>query len=252
MAPKEMSSKMASRLIKAIRGIPTQPNRPWSAREAMELFVQHALVGLILVGKKSAFNELDASFYGPELGFRTLQEHSPPVEPLAHAIRAYTELVIECRPFEDVLVWVHAELLAAKGGEGLGQFFTPPELVELQVALSRHFKPRAANPRRFRIHDPACGAGGLLLGQIRSRMEEFPTETIEVSAIDLDPFCVAMTALQLQAAQVLHYSPLKHVDLWVGNTLAGPRKRGYATNRWKGTIEELLAKEAEMRGELSN
>ena len=239
MAHKEMSSKMVSSLIKAIRGIPTQPNRPWSAREAMELFVQHALVGLILAGKKSALNELDASFYGPALGFRTLKEHSPPVEPLAHAIRAYRELVIECRPFEDVLVSVHAELLAAKGGEGLGQFFTPPDLVELAVTLFRHSKPRAANPGRFRIHDPACGAGGLLLGQIRSRMEEFPTETIEVSSIDLDPFCVAMTALQLQAAQVLHYSPLKHVDLWVGNTLAGPRKLGYVTNRWKGSIEEL-------------
>ena len=239
MTPKEMSSKMASRLIEAIRGIPTQPNRPWSAREAMGLFVQHALVCLILAGKKSAFNELDASFYGPELGFRTLKEHSPPVEPLAHAIRAYTELVIECRPFEDVLVWMHAELLATKRGEGLGQFFTPPDLVELQVALSRDIKPRSANRRRIRIHDPACGAGGLLLGQIRSRMEEFPTETIEVCAIDLDPFCVAMTALQLQAAQVLHYSPLKHVDLWVGNTLARPPRLGYVTNRWKGSTEEL-------------
>ena len=67
MAHKQMSSKMVSSLVKSIRGIPTQPNRPWSAREAMELFVQHALVGLILVGKKSAFNELDASFYGPNL-----------------------------------------------------------------------------------------------------------------------------------------------------------------------------------------
>lgn len=239
MAHKEMSSKMVSSLIKAIRGIPTQPNRPWSAREAMELFVQHALVGLILVGKKSALNALDASFYGPALGFRTLREHSPPVEPLAHAIRAYTELVIECRPFEDVLVWVHAELLAAKGGEGLGQFFTPPDLVELAVTLSRHSKPLAENPRRFRIHDPTCGAGGLLLGQIRSRLEEFPADTIEVSGVDLDPSCVAMTALQLQASQVLHRSPLRHVDLWVGNTLAGPRKLGYVTNRWKGTMEEL-------------
>ena len=79
----------------------------------------------------------------------------------------------------------------------------------------------------------------LLLGQIRSLMKELATDTIEVSAIDLDPFCVAMTALQLQAAQVLHYSPLKHVDLWVGNALAGPRKLGYATNRWNGTMEEL-------------
>lgn len=239
MTHKEMSLKMASNLLKAIREVPTRPNRPWNAREAMELFVQHALVGLIRAGKKSALNELDASFYGPELGFRTLKEHSPPVEPLAHAIKAYMELVIECRPFEDVLVWVHAELLATKSGEGLGQFFTPPDMVELQVALSRHVKPHLASPRRIRIHEPACGAGGLLLGQIRSLMKELATDTIEVSAIDLDPFCVAMTALQLQAAQVLHYSPVKHVDLWVGNALAGPRKLGYATNRWNGTMEEL-------------
>ncbi|HFK2883078.1 N-6 DNA methylase [Stenotrophomonas maltophilia] len=239
MTHKEMSLKMASNLLKAIREIPTRPNRPWNAREAMELFVQHALVDLIRAGKKSALNELDASFYGPELGFRTLKEHSPPVEPLAHAIKAYMELVIECRPFEDVLVWVHAELLATKRGEGLDQFFTPPDMVELQVALSRHVKPHSASPRRIRIHEPACGAGGLLLGQIRSLMKELATDTIEVSAIDLDPFCVAMTALQLQAAQVLHYSPLKHVDLWVGNALAGPRKLGYATNRWNGTMEEL-------------
>jgi len=240
MFTKQMNRELARDLVKFIREIPTRPNRPWNAREAMELFVQHALVGLILAGKEPVPEVVDASFYGPELGFRTLKEHSPPVGQLAHAIKAYMKLVIECRPFEDVLVWVHAELLAAKGGEGLGQFFTPPDLVELAVTLFRHSKPRAANPRRFRIHDPTCGAGGLLLGQIRSRLEEFPADTIEVSGVDLDPFCVAMTALQLQASQVLHRSPLKHVDLWVGNTLGGPLKRGYATNRWKGTIEELL------------
>lgn len=239
MLTKQMNRELARDLVKFIREIPTRPNRPWNAREAMELFVQHTLVGLILAGKKSALNELDASFYGPELGFRTLKEHSPPVEPLAHAIRAYTELVIECRPFEDVLVWVHAELLAIKRGDGLGQFFTPPDLVELQAALSRQFKPHSANPRHIRIHEPACGAGGLLLGQIRSRMEELPADAIEVCGVDLDPLCVAMTALQVQASQVLHRSPLKHVDLWVGNTLGGPLKRGYATNRWRGTIEEL-------------
>ncbi len=131
---------------------------------------------------------------------------------MANAIWAYIELVRECRPFEDVLIWVHTELLATKRGEGLGQFFTPPDLVELQVALSRDFK---------------------------------------ASGVDMDPFCVAMTALQLQAAQVLHSSPLKHVELWVGNTLAGRRKLGYITHRWKLTIEELLAKGAEIRGELS-
>lgn len=239
MLTKQMNRELARDLVKSIRAIPTRPNHPWNAREAMELFVQHTLVSFIQAGNEMVIDKLGASFNGPALGFQTLKEHSPPVEPLAHAIRAYTELVIECRPFEDVLVWVHAELLATKRGDGLGQFFTPPDLVELQAALSRQFKPHSANPRHIRIHEPACGAGGLLLGQIRSRMEEFPTETIEVSAIDLDPFCVAMTALQLQAAQVLHYSPLKHVDLWVGNTLAGPRKLGYVTNRWKGTMVEL-------------
>lgn len=241
MTNKEMSPSQASELVKAIRGIPTRPNRPWNAREAMELFVQHTLVGLIQTGNSLALDKLGACFHGPTLGFATLKEHSPPVEPLAHAIKAYTDLVGECRPFEDVLVWVHAELLATKGGEGIGQFFTPTDLVELTAGIAQdHFIRHPANPRCFRIHEPACGAGGLLLGSVRSRMEGFPSDTVEVSAVDLDPFCVAMTALQLQAAQVLHGAPLKHVELWVGNTLAGPLKLGYITNRWKGTVEELM------------
>lgn len=32
MMHKEMSLKMASKLLKAIREIPTRPNRPWNAR----------------------------------------------------------------------------------------------------------------------------------------------------------------------------------------------------------------------------
>ena len=247
MTNKEMSPGLASGLVKAIRGIPTRPNRPWNAREAMELFVQHTLVSLIHAGNMMAIDKLGACFNGRALGFATLQEHSPPVEHLAHAIKAYTDLVGECRPFEDVLVWAHAELLATKGGEGIGQFFTPTDLVELTggIALD-HFFRHPANPRCFRIHEPACGAGGLVLGHIRSRMKGFPSDTVEVSAVDLDSFCVAMTALQLQAAQVLHRAPLKHVELWVGNSLAGRLKLGYVTNGWQGTVEELLGQKAMM------
>lgn len=252
MTNKQMNRELARDLVKSIRAIPTRPNRPWNAREAMELFVQHTLVSFIQAGNESSIDKLGACFYGPALGFKTLKEHSPPVEPLAHAIKTYAELVGECRPFEDVLVWVHAELLATKGGEGLGQFFTPPDLVELMVAIAykKSIHP-PVDPHCFKIHEPACGAGGLLLGAIRSRMEHFSSDTIWVNAVDLDPFCVAMTALQLQMAQVMHRSPLKHVELWVGNTQAGPKKLGYATQRWPGTVEELLKLGAELKGSMT-
>lgn len=182
----------------------------------METFVQHALVGLV-----SAFNRYGSNVvadYDPKgLGFVPIRERMPPPE-VGAAITAYLEAVRDSRPFEDVLGMVHAELLAVKGGEGLGQFFTPYDLNDLIEGIAvMHFQHRPG--RGASIHEPACGAGGLLLAAVRARLDEYPSDDISVDAIDLDPFCCAMTALQLQAAQAIHQMPLKVCQVAQGNAL---------------------------------
>ncbi len=89
------------------------------------------------------------------------------------AINAYIKAVFASRPFDDVLGRVHAELLARKGGEGLGQSFTPGDLLDLVQALATRHRPGGSGAK---VYDSCCGAGSLALAAIRSQLKHLPSE----------------------------------------------------------------------------
>ncbi|RDS85917.1 N-6 DNA methylase [Dyella psychrodurans] len=136
-------------------------------------------------------------------------------------VTLYFALVSVSPPYTDVLGDLHGRLLARFGGDGLGQHFTPPDLADLTVALAlahaaRH--PIAPRSGPVRLHDPACGAGALLLAQFRGDCPR--PEQCAVVAQDIDPMCCAMTALQLTANAVCHHRPLHELTVLCGNTLS--------------------------------
>lgn len=206
-------------LVKAIQAIPSADRTPWNPRVAVETFVQHALMSIwrIQVDTKAC---LDPKV----LAFVPLQQNAEAVPEVAAAITAYLNAVTASRPFEDVLGRVHAELLARRGGEGLGQFFIPGDLLNLAQALDTRHRPNGSG---VKVYDSCCGAGSLALAAIRGRLKHTTSEKILVLAGDIDPLCAAMTALQIHANQTFHLLPLGAVKVTVGNELVGERHPGY-------------------------
>lgn len=145
------------------------------------------------------------------------------------AFGIYWRLVSQGPAYADVLGALHAQFLARNGGEGLGQFFTPPDLVELVVDIGAPFfgsVPRQKSEIFTCADDCGCGAGTLVLAQIRMALRAGPSDRILVRGNDIDPFCAAMTALQLHINQMLH-TPLYKASVTVGNTLIYPWDLAY-------------------------
>jgi len=154
---------------------------------------------------------------------------SCPVLPPENLFRLYREAVKACPPWADVLCAVHARVLAAKGGEGLGQFFTPEDAARLcgKLAVSYMKRHRICATGPITIHEPTVGAGGLLLAQMSALGKD--AHRCVIDAWDIDPLCCAMTALQFVANAVEHGQTiaalvvregdvltLKHKTFWVG------------------------------------
>lgn len=132
----------------------------------------------------------------------------------------YGAAVMHSAPFTDVLGDLHAELLARRGGDGLGQYFTPPDLADLTADLGIDFAVRHGD-EMLTIHEPACGAGGLLLALFRDKQERpgLRPEDRMILAVDIDPLCCAMTALQFCMNALVHQRPIGELIVRCGNTL---------------------------------
>ncbi|SDG94733.1 N-6 DNA Methylase [Paraburkholderia phenazinium] len=124
-------------------------------------------------------------------------------------------------PFTDVLGDLYTKLLAKRGGDGLGQYFTPPDLADLAAAPGIDFAVRRGD-EMLTIHEPTCGAGGLLLALFRDRENQpgLRPEDRLIQAQDLDPLCCAMTALQFCMNAFVHQRPIGELIVRCGNTLA--------------------------------
>lgn len=208
-----------AKLVKAIRAIPSTSGKPWNPQSAVETFVQHALMSM---GHIHADTK---GYLDPKvLAFGPLKKNVEEAPEVVAAINAYIKAVFASRPFDDVLGQVHAELLGRKGGEGLGQSFTPGDLLDLVQALATRHRPGEGGAK---VYDSCCGAGSLALAAIRSQLKHLPSEKILVLAGDIDPLCAAMTALQIHANQTFHFLPLGAVKVTVGNELTGPRRPGF-------------------------
>lgn len=145
--------------------------------------------------------------------------------PLPELFEAYAAAVLEAPPWTDVLSEIHCCLLAAKGGEGLGQYFTPWDLANLVGKIGRGLTNRSkvslkGSDGLLHIHEPNVGAGSLLLGQLRvGHGKGIGPGEVSIDAWDIDPLCCAMTALQLRMSEVFFRQPIGQVIVREGNTL---------------------------------
>jgi len=226
------SSMKLDALCKAIEKIPTTGR--FHADEAFRAFIQHALVCMVEANKHQCepLFLTDANFR--KLGFKPVDRDAvmPGQAEIGAATTAYFEAVQASKPFTDLLTPVHAHFLAT-GHKGLGQYFTPWDLAKVASAIAGDHHKRNTRPQQLDLSDPCCGAGALLLACIQDdlwahdNVSDFHAAaiSIRVHANDLDPFCSAMTALQLVSNQVIHGIGLGEVVIEVGNTLTRNTER---------------------------
>ncbi len=209
-------------LVKAIRAIPTGSR--FDEGKALSMFVQTALCTVTDCVKDPRFSKWMATRIEHQaLGFTPfVRVDAQPFNWEGPVIEAYLAAVRDNEPFEDVLGAVHAELLGRFGGNGLGQHFTPPDLADLLGAIGAdHFKRHPLQGVIW-ICEPCCGAGSLVLAQIRQLIKvngRDITGRLALECNDIDSLCSAMTALQLLANQFLHVLHLAKAEVTVGNTL---------------------------------
>lgn len=256
----ELSARNVVRLSRAIEKIPGQDGRA-SSRRSFAIFLQHALAMMVEMNRKGGEPLFLSEAQFRKIGFTPIDPdvELPGKAEIASAVTAYLVAVRDSEPFTDLLTAVHANFVGS-GGEGLGQYFTPWDLAKLCGALSAdHNKRHGKAQGPYRISDPCCGAGGLLLAAIqedlagrKSAVEKADAAfAIHVHANDIDPMCAAMTALQLTTNQFIHMLALGEVRIEVGDTLTGKTEcvfktknrlalaRGTAALGTRATLPEL-------------
>jgi hypothetical protein len=214
-------------VVKAIEQIKRE-NGSFNPCEALSAFVQHATVSVIEANKKIGSPVFKTLASYRQLGFKTINPgvRMPNQDQIMAAVTAYMNAVREHEAFTDLLSPIFAQFLG-KGGQGLGQFFTPWDIAKVTSAIAIDHQKRHGIPAINRVHEPCCGAGGLILAVIQDHIAGSADEplraalSLDVSANDIDPLCAAMTALQISASQFVHGIALGQVEITVGNCLVG-------------------------------
>ena len=109
-----------------------------------------------------------------------------------------------------------------------GQYFTPSTVARLMARITHTAPPETG---RFKVLDPACGAGACLIAAAKEQTFEQNGRAIFVGQ-DIDLNCARMTALNLM------FFNLDGVVLW-GNHLALEVREAWETRRslvWGGSI----------------
>jgi hypothetical protein len=106
------------------------------------------------------------------------------------------------------------------GNARSGQFLTPYHVSHLMAGLLMGGRIDAARSRDFeRIHEPACGAGGMVIATAEAFHDAGLNyqEAMHATCIDIDPCCVHMAYLQLSLlhipAIVVHGNALS-MEVW--------------------------------------
>ena len=217
-------------LVDAIRAIPTGSR--FDEGKALSMFVQTALCTVTDANKDPRLSQLIATRIEHQALCFTpfVRFEAQPFDWEGPVIEAYLHAVKDNEPFQDVLTAIHAEFLLRSGGNGLGQHFTPLDMADLMGAIAADHLRRHPLQGVIRIGEPACGAGSLVLAQIRQLIRINGRDIAKRLALecnDIDPLCSAMTALQLMANQFLHVLPLAKVEVTVGNTLTMNLRMGF-------------------------
>ncbi|MER0548163.1 hypothetical protein AAA536_07945 [Pseudomonas aeruginosa] len=145
---------------------------------------------------------------------------------IGDALLSYFDLVAAHEPFTDLLTMVHEDLLlSGKGGEGIGQFLTPPDLSYLLAELAF-----AGGCFRDSIQsDDCCGAGSLTLGLLKRRFNADPAsfKTLSVEMADIDELACKAAFIQVATSILSHNIKMNRVRVFNGNVLTeyGERRR---------------------------
>lgn len=137
---------------------------------------------------------------------------------LGDALLSYFDLVAAHEPFTDLLTMVHEDLLlTGKGGDGIGQFFTPSDLSNLLSELafvSGCFT--GANQS-----DDCSGAGSLTLGLLKRRFKADPEslKSLTVEMTDIDELACKAAFIQVAASILSHDIAMKRVLVFKSNVL---------------------------------
>lgn len=126
---------------------------------------------------------------------------------------AHVVTMLDAEP-RDILGPLYMELEIAN--KDAGQFFTPPELSEMMARLTFNEELDKLDTQPFiTVHEPACGAGGMILALVKVMIEagHNPTEKLWVQCIDVDRLAALMCYIQLTLWNV-------PADVIVGNTLS--------------------------------
>lgn len=140
---------------------------------------------------------------------------------VVEAIEAYSQLVAQSYPFDDILGPVYMDLASHGSRQQLGQFFTPYPIAEMmsQFTIGTELPE---GPDLVRVCDPACGSGVMLLAFLRTALDTFGPEAlrrISVMCVDLDMYCANMTATQLLANCNIHRLQVGEIVVLRGNSL---------------------------------
>lgn len=135
---------------------------------------------------------------------------------LGQSVKSYCELVRACDPFTDVFSMLHEELLlTGRRGEGLGQFFTPPDLAD---ALAELMPVLTAGKT---IEDYCCGAGSLPLAALKRCAMTAPEALSTVTLIlnDIDELACKVAFLQVVANMLVHRVQIGKVRMFNCNAI---------------------------------
>ncbi|MEM5314148.1 N-6 DNA methylase [Paraburkholderia sp. JHI869] len=134
------------------------------------------------------------------------------------AMTAGRELGVRGGGLTDVLGETY--MMLDLGNARSGQFFTPYHVSHLMAGILMAGRIDAARSREFeRVHEPACGAGGMVIATAEAFHDAGMNyqETMHATCIDIDPCCVHMAYLQLSLlhipAIVVHGNALS-MEVW--------------------------------------
>lgn len=111
-------------------------------------------------------------------------------------VRAFAHLVedMEKHPHEDVLGPLYSEISSRSTRQGLGEFYTPPEVCRMIAEMTMPEINEWPTDRPLTLLEPAVGGGGLVLAFVEAMQNRgIPPSRVKVTACDLNPIACDMS-----------------------------------------------------------
>ncbi|WP_301964929.1 N-6 DNA methylase [uncultured Desulfovibrio sp.] len=129
-----------------------------------------------------------------------------------------------------------------------GQYFTPSAVARLMASITHIAPPETG---RFKVLDPACGAGACLIAAAKEQTFEQNGRAVFVGQ-DIDLTCVRMTALNLMFFNLdtlpwKYAGHGKHGGAWSGEEASGRWTRKRRGHGWKATLPDRKRRQRRRR-----